>query len=85
MLTDWGHLLLAEAHSAVPTGDWRRDELQGSGGASRRGWGRGWGREGGGGGLGSWLQVGSHGALGAVRRGMRVCACVSVCVCMCDS
>ena len=43
------------------------------------------GREGGGGGLGSWLQVGSHGALGAVRRGMRVCACVSVCVCMCDS
>lgn len=51
MLTDWGHLLLADAHSAVPTGDWRRDELQGSGGAPRRGWGRGWGREGGGDGM----------------------------------
>lgn len=34
------------------------------------------GREGGGGGLGSWLQVGSHGAVGAVRRDM--CVCVPV-------
>ena len=59
MLSDWGHLLLADAHLAGPTGGWGRDELQGSGGASRRGWGRGWGREGGGG----WDQEGLLGGL----------------------
>ena len=40
-------------------------------------------REGSGGGPGRWLWVGSHRALGAVRRGVCVCVCVCVCVSVC--